>query len=182
MILCYCLSHGEREKRGMNILYAILYLILLGVASHYVGQWLPRRWFHPDRFPFRSWKWEQEGSVYRRLGIQHWKDLVPDMSKILPDMVPKRVSSRETAEEAMILVQETCVAEVVHAALMVLAIGIVLICPNGWGVALALFDALLLNLPYILIQRYNRPKLLRLAEKLRRKEEKRLHEIPDSDL
>lgn len=166
----------------MNILYAILYLMLLGVASHYVGQWLPRRWFHPDRFPFRSWKWEQEGSVYRRLGIQHWKDLVPDMSKILPDMVPKRVSSRETAEEAMILVQETCVAEVVHAALMVLAIGIVLICPNGWGVALALFDALLLNLPYILIQRYNRPKLLRLAEKLRRKEEKQLHEIPDSDL
>ena len=117
----------------MNILYAILYLILLGVASHYVGQWLPRRWFHPDRFPFRCWKWEQEGGVYRRLGIQHWKDLVPDMSKILPDMVPKRVSSRETAEEAMILVQETCVAEVVHAALMVLAISIVLICPNGWG-------------------------------------------------
>lgn len=166
----------------MDILYAILYLMILGVVSHYVGQWLPRCWFHPDRFPFRAWKWEQEGGVYRHVGIQHWKDLVPDMSKILPDMVPKKVNRRETAEEAMILIQETCVAEAVHAVLILLSIGVVILCPNGWGVALMLFDVIFLNLPFILIQRYNRPKLLRLEKKLRRKEEKRLHEISDSDL
>lgn len=166
----------------MGVVYAVLYTAVLAVLSHYVGQSLPRRWFHPDRFPFRAWAWEKDGSVYRRLGIQQWKDLVPDMSKILPDMVPKRVDLRETADNAMRLVQETCVAEAVHAALMVLAVGIVLLCPNRWGVAIALFDALLLNLPYILIQRYNRPKLLRLAERLRRKEEKYLHEAPDSHL
>ena len=164
----------------MNILYAVLYAAILGLVSHFVGQLLPRRWFHPDRFPFRTWKWERDGSVYRHLGIQYWKDLVPDMSKIMPDMVPKRVHSQETAEETTILIQETCVAEAVHVVLMVLAIGIVLICPNSWGVSIALFDALILNLPFILIQRYNRPKLLRLEEKLRRKEEKKLHEISDS--
>lgn len=166
----------------MNILYAVIYLAVLAVVSHYVGQSLPRRWFHPDRFPFKSWAWEQDGNIYKRLGIQQWKDLVPDMSKLLPDMVPKRVDLRETSANTMVLVQETCVAEAVHAGLMVLALGVVALCPNRWGAAIALFDALLLNLPYMLIQRYNRPKLLRLAEKLRRKEEKQLHETSDSDL
>ena len=32
------------------------------------------------------------------------------------------------------------------------------------------------NLPFIMIQRYNRPRLLRLAEKLERREEAMVHE------
>ena len=136
---------------------AVIYTASLGVVSHYVGQALPRRWFHPDRFPFRSFRWEQEGNVYRRLGVHHWKDLVPDMSKVMPDMIPKRVSLRGTAEA-------------VHGVLMVLSVGNYLLCQNLAGLAITLFDAIFLNLPYWVIQRYNRPKLLRLAEKLHRKE------------
>ena len=92
----------------MAIVHAVLYTASLGIVSHYVGQALPRRWFHPDRFPYRSFSWEQDGQIYRRLGVQHWKDLVPDMSKVMPDMIPKQVALRETSEEAMVLVQETC--------------------------------------------------------------------------
>ena len=154
----------------MGFGHAVIYTASLGVVSHYVGQALPRRWFHPDRFPFKSFRWEQEGNVYRRLGVQHWKDLVPDMSKVMPDMIPKRVSLRGTAEEAMTLVQETCVAEAVHGVLMVLSVWNYLLCQNLLGLAVTLFDAIFLNLPYWIIQRYNRPKLLRLAEKLHRKE------------
>lgn len=154
----------------MGFGHAVIYTASLGIVSHYVGQALPRRWFHPDRFPFKSFRWEQEGNVYRRLGVQHWKDLVPDMSKVMPDMIPKRVSLRGTAEEAMTLVQETCVAEAVHGVLMVLSVGNYLLCQNLLGLAVTLFDAIFLNLPYWIIQRYNRPKLLRLAEKLHRKE------------
>ena len=154
----------------MGFGHAVIYTASLVVVSHYVGQALPRRWFHPDRFPFKSFRWEQEGNVYRRLGVQHWKDLVPDMSKVMPDMIPKRVSLRGTAEEAMTLVQETCVAEAVHGVLMVLSVGNYLLCQNLAGLAITLFDAIFLNLPYWIIQRYNRPKLLRLAEKLHRKE------------
>ena len=148
------------------------------MVSHYVGQALPRRWFDPTRFPYRSFAWEKEGTVYRRVGVHKWKDLVPDMSKVMPDMIPKQVALRETSEEAMVLVQETCVAEAVHAALMVLSVGNYLLCPNLMGLLLALFNAIFLNLPYWIIQRYNRPKLLRVAERLKLKEEQRL---ADSD-
>lgn len=160
---------------------AVLYTAVLGVVSHYVGQALPRRWFDPTRFPYRSFAWEKEGNFYRKIGVHKWKDLVPDMSKVMPDMIPKQVTLRETSAEAMILVQETCVAEAVHAALMVLAIGNYLICPSLAGLLLALFDAVFLNLPYWIIQRYNRPKLLRVAERLRKKEEQSLAN-PDSHL
>ena len=162
----------------MGFGHAVIYTASLGVVSHYVGQALPRRWFHPDRFPFKSFRWEQEGNVYRRLGVQHWKDLVPDMRTVMPDMITKRVSLRGTAEEAMTLVQETCVAEAVHGVLMVLSVGNYLLCQNLLGLAVTLFDAIFLNLPYWIIQRYNRPKLLRLAEKLHRKEN---HGIENSD-
>ena len=155
----------------MRLLYAILYTAVLGVVSHYVGQALPRRWFHPEKFPFRSFKWENEGDVYRAVGVHHWKDLVPDMSKVMPDMIPKRMTPQSSAAETMTLVQETCVAEAVHGVLFVLSVGNYLLCPNWMGWLLAAFDALLLNLPYWIIQRYNRPKLLRVAKRLKKKEE-----------
>ena len=78
-------------------------------------------------------------------------------------------------------VLETCVAEAVHGVLMVLSVGNYLLCPDFWGAALAVFDAAALNLPYWIIQRYNRPKLLRLAAKLQSKEETG-HEGSDSHL
>ena len=162
----------------MAIVHAVLYTASLGIVSHYVGQALPRRWFHPDRFPYRSFSWEQDGQIYRRLGVHHWKDLVPDMSKDMPDMLPKRDNLRGSAAEAMSLVLETCVAEAVHAALMVLSVGNYFLCPNWMGWLLTAFVALLLDLPYWIIQRYNRPKLLRVAERLKLKEEQRL---ADSD-
>ena len=64
----------------------VVYAAVLALAAHPLGQALPRR-FHPERPPFRPWKWEKNGRIYSRLGIEKWKKLVPDMSRLLPDMV-----------------------------------------------------------------------------------------------
>ena len=40
-----------------GLLASILYLALLGLLAHPVGQALPRRWFHPDRRPWTPWRW-----------------------------------------------------------------------------------------------------------------------------
>ena len=62
------------------------YLLALALLAHPLGQRLPSR-FQPERFPFRAWKWEKGGRVYAKLHIDGWKKLVPDMSRVLPDMV-----------------------------------------------------------------------------------------------
>ena len=81
---------------------AALYAAALGILAHPVGQALPRRWFDPHRAPYRCRDWEQGGRVYNKLHIRRWKDRLPDMSRLMPDMVKKKLA----AADPMSLVQE----------------------------------------------------------------------------
>ena len=69
----------------------VIWLLALALLAHPLGQALPRRWFDGERFPYRCYKWEKQGRIYTRIGVERWKTLVPDMSRLLPDMVKKQV-------------------------------------------------------------------------------------------
>lgn len=152
----------------MSLLYAALYVAALGILSHFVGQALPRAHFDPQRFPYRSADWENGGKVYEKLGIKHWKDRLPDMSKIMPDMVKKKMSAVKS-QGMDVLIAETCVAECVHWALMLLSLGIFFFWRGAWAVVFWLVYNLLGNLPFIIIQRYNRPRLVMLEQRRKRR-------------
>lgn len=140
-----------------------LYLAVLGVAAHPLGQALPRKWFCAEKAPWRSAPWEKGGRIYLKLGIRKWKDHLPDMSRLMPDMVRKDLGS-----DPAVLVQETCVAECVHFCLGLLSLGAFALCRSGWMVCIVAVYILLGNLPFQIIQRYNRPRLLRLMRKARK--------------
>ena len=158
----------------MGLLLGISYIAVMGVASNLIGAALPRRWFDPRRFPFKPWAFEQQGRFYDKLRIRKWKDKLPDMSKYLR-FLPRKALTDGSSQRVELLVQETCVAELVHAALMVLALP-VLLCRQWWAALMVAVYDLVGNLPFIMIQRYNRPRLERLAEKLARREEALVHE------
>lgn len=167
-----------------GFLRCALYLLTLALLAHPVGQALPRRWFDGGSFPYACYKWEKQGKLYTRIGVDRWKTLVPDMSRILPDMVKKRVEpTAVTAAQTAVLVQETCVAEAVHTASSLLGLICLWLWPGWGGAAVWLVWFLLGNLPFILIQRYNRPRLMRLRDLLQRREQRKgNHEHPDTDL
>lgn len=152
----------------MSLLYAALYVAALGILSHFVGQALPRAHFDPQKFPYRSADWENGGKVYEKLGIKHWKDRLPDMSKIMPDMVRKKMSAVKS-QGMDVLIAETCVAECVHWVLMLLSLGIFFFWRGAWAVVFWLVYNLLGNLPFIIIQRYNRPRLVMLEQRRKRR-------------
>lgn len=152
------------------MIYAILYLAILGIASHYIGNALPRSWFDATKFPYKCYSWEDGGKVYKKLGVHRWKDKAPDMSRVCTDMRPKTVRSGMNTEDIAALTAETCVAECVHWALILLSPGVLFISPNLFGAILFMMDILLLNLPFIVIQRYNRPKLVRYCGALAKRE------------
>ncbi len=156
----------------MAFLKSVIYVLVLGIAAHYIGEALPRRWFHFDRFPFAAWKWEREGRIYEAVRVQDWKDHVPDMSRVMKDMVPKRVGFCPTSTEVWVLVSETCVAEFIHFALCIFSPGVYLFWKNSMGVFLSCI-VVFCNVPFILIQRYNRPTLIALAKRLEKREERR---------
>jgi len=156
----------------MAFLKSVIYVLVLGIVAHFIGEALPRRWFHADRFPYRAWKWEKNGTIYECVRVQDWKDHVPDMSRVMKDMVPKRVGICPTSEEVRILVGETCVAELIHALLCFFSFGVYLFWKNKMGIFLSVV-VVLCNLPFIIIQRYNRPMLIALADRLQLREERR---------
>ena len=141
----------------------LIYLGAIGAVLFYIGRLLPGNWFHSDKFPFRCFAFEHGGRIYERVHIRRWKDKVPDMSKILPRvMLPKRLSWGVESERVARMIQETCIAELIHIILFVLGFGCVLIWEGWGGWVVALVYNLLGNVPFILIQRYNRPRLRRL--------------------
>lgn len=150
--------------------WSVIYVALLGVLSHIIGQALPRRWFNADRFPFSSFRWEQGGRIYETwFGIRAWKDKMPDMSRVMKDMLPKRLPQGAGEQDIGALVAETCVAELVHVVLCLFAPGIYTFWDNRNGVLLTLFY-IFCNIPFILIQRYVRPQLTVLADRMRARE------------
>lgn len=153
----------------MSLLYAVIYIAVLGILSHFVGQALPRARFSAESFPYRTADWENGGRVYEKLGIKHWKDALPDMSRIMPDMVKKKMTKQSREQGMDVLIAETCVAECVHYWLIVLSLGIFLFWRGVWAVVFWLVYNILGNVPFILIQRYNRPRLVLLEQRRRRR-------------
>lgn len=165
----------------MTLIDSLIYLAAIGAIAFVAGRLLPKRLFKARRFPYRPFAFEQNGKIYRRLRIGAWQAKLPDMSRILPGLMPaKRISHRPSDGEIVRMIQETCVAEFVHACLSLLGLGVFQI--GGFRQSMIVYALyfLLGNLPFILIQRYNRPRLMHmLASSRRRAEQLRNKRLPD---
>ena len=151
----------------MPVLYCAMYIAAIGIAFNFIGNAYPRERFRADRFPYRAARWEQGGKIYRKIGVQHWKDYLPDMSKIVPNMYRKEIVSFPDQGRLARLIQEACVAECVHWQLMLFSAPVIWICPGpgGW----IIWGACILgNLVFVIIQRYNRPRLYRALQRMQR--------------
>ena len=145
------------------LLFAFI-AVVVGAISFVLGELLPRSNFDYTVFPYRPFRWEQNGEIYRLLHIQRWKDRVPDMSKYVKTMFTKEIVSPRDPEFTRRLILETCVAELIHYILILLSPIFPQYMPGVYGdVAMLVYS--LGNLPFILIQRYNRPRLIKLMEK-----------------
>lgn len=149
----------------MEMLWTIFYVIFLGIVSHFYGQALPRRWFDPEKFPYRAFAFEKNGRIYRYLSIQKWQNKLPDMSRVMRDMVPKRMHKGMTVSDVDELVAETCVAEHVHTLLCICFLLIAKFWKDRTWIPLWLIYTAC-NIPFILIQRYNRPMWLRVRDRM----------------
>lgn len=152
----------------MGFWHCCVYYAVLGIASFVFGRLLPKRWFHGDRFPFRSFSGEE--SLYRTLRVHDWQSKLPDMSRIVPRFIPAKKLTANYRETLPRMIEETCVAEFIHALLCPFGLGALVLWPGAGGIVFAALYILLGNLPFIIIQRYNRPRLQRLlAAQERRK-------------
>ena len=81
-------------------------------------------------------------------------------------MMPAKKLSVDCAEKMPRMIQETCVAEFIHAANCIAGLYCLKLYPGTGGIIISFLYAFIFNMPYILIQRYNRPRLIALNKRL----------------
>ena len=155
----------------MKLLKCACYLALTGTFGFFAGRIVPKGWLKPEKGWFRSFSFERNGAVYEKLGIRRWQNKVLDMSRILPCLMPAKNLSGDYEERLPVMIQETCVAEIVHITVSIAGLRCLRMWPGIGGITVTAIHIVLLNLPFILIQRYNRPRLIRLQKKLEKKKE-----------
>ena len=148
-------------------------VIGIGLLAHFVGEALPRRWFHYDRRPYLPWSWEDQGRFYeKKLRISRWKDRMVDKSQAVKRSVTKSVGNDANAAHLESLLAETCVAETVHWALILLSPVLFLTMRPPLSIP-GFFLYVVGNLVSLIIQRYNRPRLAALLRLEQKREERK---------
>lgn len=123
------------------------------------------RKYNPDGIWFRQKKFEPE--LYRRLGVQRWKAGVMSYDPSQFDM------TRHSPDE---IILNMCHAEAVHELIIPLSLlSVLFIIPFGaapvfiiTAVAAALFDSV-----FVVLQRYNRPRIRLLRDVAKKREQLR---------
>lgn len=154
----------------MECIKCVVYLVFLGLLFFAIGRLMSKMPLPVNCKLFQSLPFEKEGRVYNRLNVKEWKGRVPDMSRILPSvMPPKHVSLNDGVPALELLLKETCIAEITHELLCLFGFACTLIWRGLGGFCVSVVY-MLGNLPYIIIQRYNRPKLRKLVRQIKARE------------
>lgn len=149
----------------MGLFGCLIYIAAVGIASFVLGRLIPRDLMNEEAFPFYPFEFEDNGRIYDKIGIKDWMNKLPDMSRILPGIMPTKKLDGHLLDKLPIMIKETCMAELIHA-LLIPAGFVCLFIWRGAGGALVTAAYEIFNFLFILIQRYNRPKLMGLYKKL----------------
>ena len=118
---------------------------------------LPIDRLHHDGPILRLRRFERGGDVYVRLGVKRWKDRLPEAGALLPGGVSKRTSGGDLER----FVVETRRAERGHWLAMACGPIAALWNPPIGAVAMVAYGVVV-NAPFIAVQRYNRARALRV--------------------
>ena len=137
----------------------LTFALILGILSHVLGESIPRDAIRFDKFPYASYLWEDGGDIYRKLRVETWKKILPDKSRYVRTMVKKNLGEDRSSKHIKLLIEETCVAELVHWLLLFASPLFRLFPESVFGIVASILYGLS-NVPFIMIQRYNRPRLV----------------------
>jgi glycosyl-4,4'-diaponeurosporenoate acyltransferase len=163
---------------GWAIVMGIVVWAVAGTAIGYAFHRLPVGRFTHDGPFTRLRAFERDGRVYeRRLRIRAWKDRLPEGGALFEGGFSKRHVGGRSPAQLERFVAETRRAERTHWVVLGLAPLFVLWSPPVLAVAMIVYG-LLANLPCLLIQRYNRARLVRTVALMRRNEARRAARAP----
>jgi len=147
---------------GWLVLADVAAWLFFQLALSYGATKIPRQWFIRHSRLFRPFPFERNGELWQRLfRIKGWKGRLPDGAMFFKSAYNKQTLHGIDSPSLTEFLIESRRAELTHWLSMVPAPLFLLWNPSGafWG---NVAYAVLFNMPFILAQRYNRPRLERL--------------------
>lgn len=151
---------------GWTVLICFLLWPLIQVAISWSCLNIPDGRYRPDGFWFRTHAWEKDGLIYQTLfRVRSWKERLPDGGKAFRNgYQKKRLNDHSPANLERFLI-ESCRAELAHW-LAILPFWIFGFIAPPIILPLMLAYALIVNAPCIIAQRFNRPRVRKLLQRL----------------
>jgi glycosyl-4,4'-diaponeurosporenoate acyltransferase len=142
--------------------------LVLQASPALICLYLPDRFLTPERFLFRSHRFERNGRIYDQLfRVSRWKHLLPDGGTVWKKrgFQKKKLSdlSEETLKRFLI---ESSRGELSHW-IAISPFWVFWFFTPAYVPWIMLVYAILINMPCILAQRYNRPRVQHLLERKR---------------
>lgn len=150
---------GLLGPNGWMALSSLAFWLLSSLLVGLLANRLPVRWLLAGRAP--------HGRVATPPGIRIWKRWIPDAGPALPGGIAKANLVRRDRHSQQRLLIETRRAELVHWTLWAAGLLTALWLPPA-GVLVNLVFATAFNLPCLLLQRFNRRRVLRLLARMQR--------------
>jgi len=123
--------------------------------------------FDYNKIPYKTYKWEKEGKIYDKIfKVSKWKKFLPDGGAIMKGGYKKKNITNFSKENFQKYIIESCRAELSHLLAIIPFWVFGLFAPIE-VIYIMLAYALLVNLPCIITQRYNRPRFIRLINSIR---------------
>jgi glycosyl-4,4'-diaponeurosporenoate acyltransferase len=168
------------EKRFMNIFPlsdGIIFLLCVGgwliwsVLMGFIAHRLPLKFLEKDTFFTKQLPWAEKKQWYEKvLKIKKWKDILPEGGDFFPGGFRKNSLGGRNYLMMHRFVMETRRAEYVHLIIWLFWL-ITIIWTPPWAVVINFIFATGFNLPCLLVQRYNRLRLLNVLNKYSQKQD-----------
>ncbi|SHH87732.1 UDP-N-acetylglucosamine:LPS N-acetylglucosamine transferase [Sporobacter termitidis DSM 10068] len=139
----------------------VLVFILFSIVNTILSLKVPPKLLDYRRWLYKAKKWEANGTVYQRIfKVKRWKDALPELSDFIKTIFPRKRIAAFDKNHMQKYLLESCRAELTHWGI-ILSSFLFGIWNDFIKTALMVLLAIGLNLPYVIIQRYNRPRLIK---------------------
>lgn len=160
----------------LDLLISFAVILLPSLVCWIVIRLLPKKWFDGSAKVYRVSK--SETKFLTNIKIKSWKDKIPNLAKIMYRNALENVDPKDTTFIKK-LISESCYAESLHIACIITAV-IALFCTITTKLFLTMTLPIavvfvIYNIPSILVQRFNRPRMqkqLEFIEKTKNKAQK----------
>lgn len=152
---------------GWTLVLCFLTWVVIGFSASILSVYLPDMVLKPNSFLFRTREFEMGGQIYEDIfRVRKWKHWLPDGGAIWSKRGYKKKRLENYSEENLErFLVESCRAELTHwlVILPFWVFGFFLPAASLWFM---LLYALIANLPCVIVQRYNRPRVQKLLKKM----------------